>query len=386
MALSRWRLGLLGCLTAVSSGLGAAAAAGGGPWAVAGTGAALVADGSRPRWVIPRRGVSSAAVESRPQPEEWGENLTPYPGFQHQVGISGSRVVWADARDGFHLQSIVLHDLEAGTQEVITPRGTNSIIPAIDGDRIVYARIGAEGPWEFYSYDIPTGIETLFRRVSRSQGLGRFSVSGHRVVWHERRENDGNWDVYLYDMETRTVKRLTTDPAEQADPSIEGDLVAWADRRHGGIWWDAYLLDLRTGKERRLTQATTLARGPVVSGTAVVWGDLRGGNFSLFVHDVVAESEQRLPTSDMENALDVSWPWIAWVNRNDDVPAFYDDVLVYNLQTGRETRLTSSPARQWLPALAGDFIVWEDFRNGDDNADVYFQDLARVAIPGSPRD
>jgi beta propeller repeat protein len=234
------------------------------------------------------------------------------------------------------------------------------------------------GDWELYWYDVPTRTETKFSTISRDIGLGRFSMSGNRVVWHTRR-ND-NWDVFLYDFVTRTETRITTHPAEQATPSIHGDLIAWEDRRNGGTRWDIYTYDLTTETERRITAAPTSGRAPVVSADRIVWGDTRGPfptylGFSLYEYDLTrVPQERRIPTTPMENDLASFGPYIAWVNRNDQNPVFYDDVFLYNFASATELRLTRLPAKQWRPAVSAEYVVWEDHRNG--NPDIYVARLA----------
>ncbi|MCH8218140.1 MAG: hypothetical protein IH892_15385, partial [Planctomycetes bacterium] len=40
------------------------------------------------------------------------------------------------------------------------------------------------------------------------------------------------------------------------------------------------------------------------------------------------------------------------------------DIYLYNLNTGREFRLTEDPADQTLPDIDGDLVVWQDNRLG----------------------
>ncbi len=49
------------------------------------------------------------------------------------------------------------------------------------------------------------------------------------------------------------------------------------------------------------------------------------------------------------------------------------DIYMYDLATGTETQITTDPASQYGPAISGDRIVWVDRRNG--NRDIYMYDL-----------
>ncbi len=41
-----------------------------------------------------------------------------------------------------------------------------------------------------------------------------------------------------------------------------------------------------------------------------------------------------------------------------------------SLVGGTETAITTNPAQQFHPDVSGDYVVWEDWRNG--NLDIYF--------------
>ncbi|MDO8240358.1 MAG: GLUG motif-containing protein [Candidatus Moranbacteria bacterium] len=49
------------------------------------------------------------------------------------------------------------------------------------------------------------------------------------------------------------------------------------------------------------------------------------------------------------------------------------DIYLYNLTTQTETRITTDSSHQYEPAISGDKIIWQDYRNG--NADIYLYNL-----------
>jgi beta propeller repeat protein len=296
--------------------------------------------------------------------------LTGGPNGQISPSVSGNRVVFVDQRAPGN-QAIVLLDLTTGDTTTLTPDNTDNGIPTIDGDRVIYVRLPPTGDWQLLTYDLNAGQETQFASEDRNYGFGRLALSGHRAAWHMNR-ND-NWDIFIYDFDTHKETRLTTDPADQADPAIYGDRVTWSDKRNHGIWWDLYSSNFATGKEDRLTDSTTLARGSAISGNRIVWGDIRGGPFSLYEYDFNRSDHERHVNADsLENALTIWGSRVAWMSGNDEIYA-------YDLDAGGQKRVTSLASSQQLPWISQDYLVWQDNRNGD--WDVYIARLADIFRP-----
>ena len=311
-----------------------------------------------------------ASCLNDPPTTDPGCDLTDYPGphdFFLFPAISGSRVVWIYDKLTLsaHL-AVMMYDLSTDELREVTPPSTQNYQTAIDGDRIVYARLNtATAMFEFYYYDIPSRTETLFWTVDDTLNFGRFALSGDHAVISMNRNN--NWDIYLYDIVKKTETRLTTDPSDQGDPSISGNIVTWSDKRAGQLWWDLYMYDLSTQQTTRITQSPTLGRSAIVTPDHIVWGDVRGGFFTLYEYSFATRQERMINTSLLENNLTAAGPYVAWVNRNDANPVFYDDIFIYDFSTGTERRLTQLAARQWMPAVSDKYIAWEDDREAGPN-------------------
>ena len=59
---------------------------------------------------------------------------------------------------------------------------------------------------------------------------------GDIVVWQDNRH--GNWDIYRFDLTTKKVSRITTNPDYQTFPAIYRNIIVWRDNRYGN--WDIY--------------------------------------------------------------------------------------------------------------------------------------------------
>ena len=61
----------------------------------------------------------------------------------------------------------------------------------------------------------------------------------------------------------------------QEQPAIDGHIVAWADNRSGN--YDIFMYDLETGLERWVCVNPFIQVHPSVSGERIVWQDMRSG-------------------------------------------------------------------------------------------------------------
>ncbi len=113
-------------------------------------------------------------------------------------------------------------------------------------------------------------------------------VSGRYVVWTDQRHGVrgtatalDNTEVYLYDIETRTMRRLTNDPPErpviQLNARVEGDWVVWLDQRNSPmpnqypdtqpeVPREVYGYHIPTGREVPLITGRNLVTDPVLVG------------------------------------------------------------------------------------------------------------------------
>src|SRR5665647_2298568 len=108
-----------------------------------------------------------------------------------------------------------------------------------------------------------------------------------------------------------TETRITTNTADQTNPSIWSNYIVWQDTRNGGS--DIYLQNLATKVQTRVTKGVN-AENPYVSGNRIVWDDNRNGNSNIYM---------------------------------------------YEISTKKTTRITLNTADQTRPCAYGNYIVWD---------------------------
>ena len=217
--------------------------------------------------------------------------------------------------------------------------------------------------WYLSTYNLRTREKTRVLELPEDHIVNAPAIHGDKVVWASLDRNEAeqqplpknqsvlNWDIFLLDLSTDEVRQITTEEHAQSHPAVYGDTVVWLDRRHGNsdqypYPYDVYAYDLRNGEETRLTSDTT-AEGydrVSMSGDLVVWADIRHADPEITSH----------PSND---------------------GAYDNEIYVYDLSTGRETRVTANPANDHYPAIDGGRIVWlRQFAYRE--ADVFAYDVA----------
>jgi TolB protein len=125
----------------------------------------------------------------------------------------------------------------------------------------------------------------------------RFSPDGNRVVMSL--ERDGNSDVYVMDVRSRSINRLTNHPAIDTSPSFspEGDKIVFNSDRGGSQ--QIYVMGAGGGEPTRVSFGTGRYTTPVWSprGDYIAFTKQDGGSFSIGVMRPDGSGERVLATS-----------------------------------------------------------------------------------------
>ena len=106
-----------------------------------------------------------------------------------------------------------------------------------------------EDSGKIYLYDIDTKKE----KVITSDGArpGKPVISGSKIVWQDNRNysSDGFYDIYLYDLEKEKEEKVSPEGINAPSaPAIYENKIAYLDYRSSRT--DVYLYDLDTNEER----------------------------------------------------------------------------------------------------------------------------------------
>lgn len=155
--------------------------------------------------------------------------------------------------------------------------------------------------------------------------------------------------------------RLSTNSAEQWNPSIWGNYVVWQDARNGGS--DVYLTDMKSKVQTRVTKGVD-AENPMVSGTKIVWSDNRNKNWDIYMYDISTKKITRITTNKADQTNPASYGnQIVW----EDIRNGGHDIYLLDLSTKKETRITKDGS-SFDPAIYGTKIVYNS--KGDGITDI----------------
>lgn len=266
--------------------------------------------------------------------------------------------------------------------------------PAVSGHRIVWVDGRYPDPdlpdtgWDIYLYDLATQTETPVCKALGDQFFP--AIDGDRIVWLDQRS--GAWELYLYDIssaEERKIADVSTPSIYTSfGPDICGDLVVWADDRYNPSTHtlDVMLYDLGAETLTRVTNApgTHGIGGPRVDNGKIVWCDDRSDPAGdIYMYDVAMELESVVADEPgSESQPDISGSNVVWTKSVAPIVwnVYYRDLTSLDPEVPLEAFLT---ATQYYPSVAGNWVVWSDYRNGsmDTGAtEVYLYDLTTQEV------
>ena len=187
-------------------------------------------------------------------------------------------------------------------------------------------------------------------------------------------------DIYLLNLETDELRRITDVPAERRNLDIDGHRLVWQDNRHEieehETHFDIYAYDIEMDLEIPIEVAQGAQRWPVIYGDSVIWSDNRnsphmgtrkagcGGCPEVLVdihlYDFATGEGKMIVESEAANSRssDIHGDYVVW--RGYDGEGRGTDLL-HDLSTGLNRTIATPPKslrRNPAPSVSQDHIVW----------------------------
>lgn len=229
------------------------------------------------------------------------------------------------------------------------------------GDWIVWHDNRQSGNnYNIYAKNLSTSEEI---QISNSNSAFCPKIYNNSVVWQDKR--NGDFDIYIFDLITRSESALYIAPGNQVNPAIFGDTVAWRTGQYPS-WPEVWGYSISQSAAFLISDAPGNKWEPDVFTNIVIWGDYRNDNWDIYGYNVASQTEFVIADG------------LAYQRS----AAVYGNTVVYeNHQTGGNTgigiyNLNTQEHKYHHIAGGCDFIdiygaitVWSDYRNN--NTDIY---------------
>ncbi len=180
------------------------------------------------------------------------------------------------------------------------------------------------------------------------------------ITWTDTR--NGGTDIYLTDMKSKVQTRVTQ--SGKADFScVAVDRIVYQDFRNGNS--DIYMYNISTKKETRITTDTSDQEKPSIYGNKIVWQDYRSGYPEIYIYDLSTKKETILTPGIPAHKPSIFRDKVVWTTD-------HDEIILYSLTTKEQTTITSAiiPGR---PIISGNRIIWNDY------SDIYITGMYDIS-------
>jgi beta propeller repeat protein len=191
-----------------------------------------------------------------------------------------------------------------------------------------------------------TSADTGFLYETPNYQFHSLTLDDHYAVWIAGRSGETYRSLRLYNLSSlreeiieRSPRFSTSDGMDITDhPAISGNLLVWENNN------DIHLYNLSNHTEIPLTAVFTAER----------FEDQRSSQFPDIYQDCVVWAEQ-LPQQSNQ-----------WKRQ----------IILYNLTMGKKTRISPTDYDQIYPDIAGNSLVWLDYRHGRQLPSLYLYNIA----------
>lgn len=227
-------------------------------------------------------------------------------------------------------------------------------------------------PW-----DSGPPIDAVAGSVIQLPPTGLNVVSGpwhhnHQVVYSEGTYAD--LDVYLFDLTTQQSTLICDAPQQQAPLYIWENTVMWSDGRDynppTSEQFEVYSYDIQTQAEQQITQTGRLTALLRINSEYLLYVTNEdvpiSGGFNLVLrHRVTGDTVVLANYDSWWEGAGMSETHVSWVAHAPQEGGSYKSVYLHDIATGQTSLIQSTvPGRQFQTSTWGDWVVWQDDRNG----------------------
>ena len=282
-------------------------------------------------------------------------------GHQGKPDIWGDWVVWHDNREGDGY-NIYAKNLSSGEEIQISDSNT-AFCPSIHSELVVW-QDKRNGGFDIYRYNLVTRTESPLYIADGNQVNP--SIYGDTVVW--RTGQYPSWpEIWGYSISESRAFLISGAPGNKWEPDVFRDVVVWGDYRNGN--WDIYGYNLTTNNEFAIATGPAYQRSVAIYGNTVVYENWRSSeNQGVGIYNLITQEHAYHSTPRDCEWLAIYGSIVVW----GDYRREGTDIYGCKIFTGEEFRICTNVGWQYSPALCRDTVVWSDDRNGGfSERDIY---------------
>ncbi len=283
---------------------------------------------------------------------------------QKEAYAFGRRVVWQDQRNGNW--DIFAQDLGDETAQAfaVTDNTLNQERPRTDGRYVVWEDRQEDGTWDIWAKDIDSADPIFAVTVTPEIDERKPAVYWPWVVYQCKPVlNPGApWQLMSYNFITGATEFVDQTTQDQLDPAVHGQRVVWQDFRDVG-YGEIYMKDLRTGEVHRITDDTGGQYYPVIFDHWIVWADNRNTQFDLYGYNLKRHVEIQLTnTLEDETRPYLNAEWVLY--EEDSAGELNINLRLLHLASLASVQLTNEESQKEKPSMASGKLFWIDLRSG----------------------
>jgi beta propeller repeat protein len=205
--------------------------------------------------------------------------LTDNRAMEAHLHIHNGLVVWTQVAEGGNMQDagdIFLYDHATGTTTQLTDTEREDYAPQVYDGRVVWMSLT---PQESFIRLYENGVVRVISDESVPHSAPQ--INGRWVVWIIDTE-DTLRDVYIYDLDSRTVSRIGKDTDMFGLPSLSDSGIVWD--AYDGDDTDIFFYDGET--VHQLTSNDTDDSDPDISGDVIVWEGRTDSGYHIFQYQI----------------------------------------------------------------------------------------------------
>jgi beta propeller repeat protein len=180
------------------------------------------------------------------------------------------------------------------------------------------------------------------------------SIWSNYIVWQDAR--NGGSDIYLQNMANKVQTRVTKGFDAEC-PCVSGNRIVWQDKRNGN--WDIYMYEISTKKSTRITTNTKDQTTPSAYGNYIVWTDTRNGGSDIYLQNLATKVQTKVATNGYSPSIYGNK--IVWCTEDDQG---VNKIMVYNIPTKKTTVMIGSGMSLLSVSIYGNQVLWNDMFTG----------------------